>query len=106
MIFFLTNTIVANSRCSNIPECSGCLLCHMTIMWRPIAGSIKIQSILKSPDRTTNTPKSLQHLPKQGWLLPNWYSYLPKLAGNSQSRLETLPNSARKLPKLAGNSQS
>ena len=28
------------------------------------------------------------------------------LAGNSQSRLETLPNSARKLPKLAGNSQS
>ena len=61
-----------------------------------IAGSIKIQSILKSPDRTTNTPKSLQHLPKQGWLLPNWYSYLPKLAGNSQSRL----------PKLARNSQS
>src|SRR5207248_1669009 len=63
-----------------------------------VAGSIKIQSILKSPDRTTNTPKSLQHLPKQGWLLPNWYSYLPKLAGNSQSQQENFP-------KLAGNPQ-
>src|SRR5204862_1768490 len=41
MIFFLTNTIVANSRCSNIPECSGCLLCHMTIMWRPIRANFQ-----------------------------------------------------------------
>ena len=41
LIFFLTNTIVANSRCSNIPECSGCSLCHMTIMWRPIRANFQ-----------------------------------------------------------------
>src|SRR5213078_2212580 len=41
MIFFLTSTIVVNSRCSNIPECSGCLLCHMTIMWRPIRANFQ-----------------------------------------------------------------
>src|SRR5437763_11996254 len=47
MIFFLTNTIVANSRCSNIPECSGCLLCHMIIMWCPIRANFQQFSMRK-----------------------------------------------------------
>src|SRR5436305_4168962 len=69
-------------------------------------GSIKIQSILKSPDRTRTPPKLFQHLPKEGWHLPISSNISQRKAGNSQSQLENsqssygLPKLVRNIPKV------